>query len=366
MENYRISIFDSVNDPRVTGRCSHLLSDILFIATCTLICNGEDCQDMEEFGLSNKSWLMQYLSLPNGIPTHDTFNRVLQKIDPQELESILYNEGVDILRRITEKHIAIDGKKIRGASPKSKGNTGLYILNAWVSTYNLCIGQRRIENKKNEISAIPELLRSIDIENSVVSIDAIGCQKEIARQIKSQNGDYILSVKENQKNLFEEINEIFSYAKIEEKATEYEKDHGRIEARTCHLLAAQEHLSPNQKEKWSSIKKLVKITSMRIIDDAQTISDRYYITSSNTKSAKEINKLIRNHWSIENNLHWHLDVTFNEDDCRLRTGYAPENMNLLRKLALTKIRKQEDKKSLKKRRYKASMDKDYLLKLITN
>jgi len=366
MENYNISIFDTVNDPRVIGRCSHKLVDILFIATCTLICNGEDFIDMEEFGLANEDWLIHYIELPNGIPTHDTFNRVLQKLEPKQLEKVLYDQGVDLLKQITEKHIVIDGKKIKGASPKSRGNQGLYILNAWVSNYNICLGQKRIGNKKNEISAIPELLDAIDIQNSVVSIDAIGCQREIAKQIKGKSGNYVLSVKENQKDLYEEIQEIFEFAKIESDAIEYEKDHGRVESRQCEMLKATDHLSPVMIEKWPSVKSLVKIKSIRILDGKTTEASRYYISSLTAKQPKEMNSLIRNHWSIENNLHWHLDVTFSEDDCRIRTGYAPENMNLLRKLALTKIRNQKDKKSMKKRRYRAAMDKNYLFQLMAN
>lgn len=361
-----MTIFDSVKDPRVRGRCSHKLSDLLFITTCTLISNGEDCIDMEEFGIANEDWLREYLELPNGIPTHDTFNRVLQKISPDSLEQILNQKGADLIKQITEKHVCIDGKKLKGASPKSRGNSGIYILNAWLSNENICIGQRRIGDKTNEISEIPKLLEGIDIQSSIVSIDAIGCQKKIATQIKSQQGDYILSVKENQKDLHEEIQEIFRYSKTDNKAIEYEKDHGRVESRECYRLEAQEHLSPAMLQQWPSIKNLICVKAIRIKENIKTEALRYYITSIENKKAKELNKLIRSHWSVENQLHWHLDVTFSEDDCRLRTGHAPENMNLLRKLALSKIRGQNDKKSLKKRRYRASMDKNYLAQLLLN
>lgn len=366
MENYKITIFDSVDDPRVEGRCLHKLSDILFIACCTLISNGEDCIDMEEYGCANQEWLYNYLELPNGIPTHDTFNRVLQKLSPKSLEEVLYSQGIDLVRQIAEKHIIIDGKKIKGASPKSRGNKGLYILNAWVSGQNLCIGQKRIEDKTNEIKEIPNLLQKIDIQSSIVSIDAIGCQKKISEQIKGQGADYILSVKDNQKNLHEELQEIFKYAKIEEQAIEYEKDHGRVESRECLVMKAKNHLSPLLIQDWPTIEQIIHVKSVRIIKNVESKSSRYYISSAANKTAKEFNKLIRSHWSIENQLHWHLDVTFNEDDCRHRTGHAPENLNILRKLALAKIRTQSDKKSLKKRRYRASLDKNYLAQLLLN
>jgi len=225
MENYKITIFDSVADPRVEGRCTHKLSSILFIATCTLISNGEDCIDMEEYGKANLDWLTNYIDLSKGIPTHDTFNRVLQKLSPKELGDILTSNGEDLIKQIAEKHIAIDGKKIKGVSPKSRGNRGLYILNAWVSKWNICIGQKRIEDKKNEISEIPALLESIDIQSSIVSIDAIGCQKGICKQIINQGADYLLSVKGNQKSLHQEIKEIFKYSKIEQRSVEHQKDH---------------------------------------------------------------------------------------------------------------------------------------------
>ena len=366
MESHKITMFDSVKDPRIEGRCSHKLSSILFIATCTLISNGEDCIDMEEYGKANLAWLTNYIDLPNGIPTHDTFNRVLQKLSPKELGDILSNNGKDLIKQIAEKHIAIDGKRIKGVSPKSRGNRGLYILNAWISESNICIGQKRIEDKTNEISEIPVLLESLDIQSSIVSIDAIGCQKGICNQIITQGADYLLSVKGNQKSLHQEIQEIFKYSEVKQKDIEHQKDHGREESRECLVLDAASHLSPDMQKKWPTVNKIIQIKGVRILDNKKTESIRYYISSNTDKTAKQFNKLIRSHWSIENHLHWHLDVTFNEDDCRMRTGHAPENMNILRKLALTKIRNQQDKKSLKKRRYRASLDNNYLAQLLLN
>ncbi len=366
MENCISDIFDQVADPRVQGRCLHKLSDILFIAFCTFLSNGEDFMDMVEFGRQREDWLKDVLELPNGIPSHDTFNRIFQLIDPEQLKGSLSKDGAELLKEVKGQLINLDGKKLRGVSPKTKGTNGLFILNAWASESCLCLGQQKVDGKSNEITAIPKILDEINIEGQVISIDAMGCQTEVASRIVDDGGDYILAVKLNQGDLHEEVQETFAHIPLDQKAVEYEKDHGRIESRTCSIVSAQVSLSPNMLERWTNLNTIIKIEATRITGELSTTSIRYYISSLASKSAQYFNHAIRKHWSIENNLHWHLDVTFGEDHSRARTGKAAENLSILRKMALQKISQMTDKLSKKKRRFRASLNNLYLIDIILN
>ncbi len=364
MKTYQ-DLFCEVPDPRVQARCLHKLSDILFIALCTLLSNGEDFEDMVVFGNQRKEWLEEFLELPNGIPSHDTFNRCLQIVDPEALTEIMQEDGAILLESLKGKLINFDGKKIKGVFPKSKGNKGLYNLNAWVSENGVCIGQVMVDDKSNEITAIPKLLSQLEIEGSTVSIDAMGCQKEVADQILEKGADYLLAVKQNQGDLHEQVEESFTFMTVEEQDFQWEYDHGRYETRRCKLLSAKEALSPDLLEKWEGIQTLVKIESERSIADVTTSHSRYYISSHGDKTAMQINAMVRCHWSIENQLHWHLDITFKEDASRARTKNAPINLNILRKIALLRINRMDDGKiSLKKKRFRASLNNNYLIKAL--
>jgi predicted transposase YbfD/YdcC len=363
MQDTISNIFTAVPDPRIEGRCLHKLSDILFISFCTMLSNGEDFEDMVEFGKQRQDWLEEILELPNGIPSHDTFNRIFQMIDNQSLGEILAEDAQSLIDSLEGKLINFDGKKIRGESPRSRGNKGLYILSAWASENRLCLGQTKVNDKSNEITAIPELIKTIDLTGSVVSLDAIGCQIEIAKDLRNASAHYLLSVKANQKNLFKEVSDEFTWLGVVETSEDWEYDHGRYEKRICQTVLAKDVLSPDILKKWKDIKTVVRIKSTRRIKGITTTETRYYI-SSELKDAVYYNNRIRGHWSIENALHWHLDVTFNEDACRSRTGNAPLNLNIMRKMALHRISRQKDSLSLKKRRYKASMNTDYLEKLV--
>lgn len=356
-------IFSKVDDPRVTNRCLHLLKDVLFIAFCTLLSNGEDFEDMVEFGKQRYDWLKTVLDLPNGIPSHDTFNRVLQLIDPEQLQSCLADDGGRLLASVQGELISFDGKKIKGESPHSRGNNGLFILSAWVGSHRLCIGQKKVEDKSNEIKAIPDLLDSLDVAGSIISIDAIGCQSEIAEKIIDSEADYLLAVKKNQRSLYQAMNDdwIWQQAKSFDESWEY--DHGRYEKRRCEIISASLYLSPKLLEKWEGVKTLVRVISERTKNGTTSTETRYYI-SSESKDAAYYNAAVRGHWGIENQLHWHLDVTFKEDACRSRSGNAPQNLNILRKMALHRISRMKDKLSLKKRRFRASMNMDYLTKIV--
>jgi predicted transposase YbfD/YdcC len=319
---------------------------------------------MVTFGKERYDWLKTKLELPNGLPSHNTFNRAFQIIDPEELRVVLAKDGRALLQSVKDKLIVFDGKKLRGVSPKSRGNKGLFILNAWVSENRLCIGQSKVMDKSNEITAIPTLLNQLTLKDSTVSIDAIGCQKNIAEQIIEAEADYVLAVKGNQKELQEEVIESFNYAKPSSIAENWEYDHGRYETRKCSTLNAVKVLSPELLQKWKEIATLVKIESTRSIKNAKTTETRYYISSHDNKTAQEYNKIVRGHWGIENQLHWHLDVTFREDHNRARTGNAPENLSTVRKMALYRITQNKSKLSMKKRRFKAALNLEYLEDLL--
>lgn len=357
--------FSDIADPRQAKKCSHLLSDILLIGLCSYLSNGEDYEDMVLFGQTKAHLLPDFFSLPNGVPSHDTFNRVFQLIDPKVLGQSLQSYGKDIVSVLAEKQICIDGKKLKGVSPKSRGNKGFYLVNAWVSENRLCVGQAKVQDKHNEIMAIPQLLKEIDIQQAVVTIDAIGCQKEIATQIKEQQGHYLLAVKGNQRELLDEISCAFKSNPALSVHEDWEYAGGRFENRKCSILSACSSMDEQIVGKWEGLQTIVKLEAIRQVEDKTVKETRYYISDEIFNDAAYFNKLSRGHWGIENQFHWHLDVTFKEDSCRARTGNAPENLSTLRKLALQMINEMEDKLSLKKRRVKAAWDVEYLKKILS-
>jgi len=357
--------FAEVEDFRMENKCLHKLSDILFIGLLTSLSNGEDFEDMVLFAKAHISLLKEYIELRNGIPSHDTFRRVFMKLDPDVLRTCLTSFGKDIISTLSEKQICIDGKKLKGVSPASRGNSGLYILNAWVSENRICVGQQRVKDKSNEITAIPAVIKQLDITGAVVSIDAIGCQRNIAEQIVEQKGAYLLSVKSNQRELFDDIECGFKACAPESVSETREKDHGRYETRKCSIISSEKVLLPENQTGWSGLKTLVKVEAARIIKEKTSTETRYYISSESGFNANYYNELARGHWSIENQLHWHLDVTFREDASRARSDNAPENLSTMKKMGLQIISQYAgDKLSLKKRRMKAAYDQNYLKELI--
>jgi len=365
--NYLKSVLcylSDIEDFRMENKCLHKLSDILFIGLLTYLSSGEDYEDMVLFGKTHEDFLINYLSLPNGIPSHDTFRRVFSTLEPDVLRVCLNDFGKGVVDILREKQICLDGKKLRGVSPTSRGNKGLHILNAWVAENRICVGQRRVNDKSNEIAAIPELIKELDITDAVVSIDAIGCQHGIAEQIIEKGGDYLLSLKANQRDLYDDAVCGFKACVPESVSETWEYDHGRYETRKCSIVSSEKVLLPENQENWRGLKTLIKVEATRTVKDKTTTETRYYISSESGLSANYFNGLVRGHWGIENHLHWHLDVTFKEDDCRARKGNAPENLATLRKLALQIIAGQKDKLSIRKRRLKAAYDENYLQKLL--
>ncbi|WP_172916166.1 ISAs1 family transposase [Capnocytophaga canimorsus] len=361
-----VSYFSDIEDFRMVNKCNHLLSDILLIGLFTYLSNGEDYEDMVLFAENHPDFVREYCKLPNGVPSYDTFNRVFSSLDTSVLNKCLMDCGKAILDTLGEKQICIDGKKIKGVNPRGRGNTGLYIVNAWVSENELCIGQKKVADKSNEITAIPEIINSLDIENAVVSIDAMGCQKEIASLIMAKKGHYLLSLKSNQSELFEDVVCGFKARSSDCFSEEWEYSSSRFETRKCRILQAKDVLLDENLSVWAGLKTLIQIESERHLGADIQKETRYYISSEEGLSADYFNELVRGHWGIENKLHWHLDVTFREDSCRARAGFSAENLSALRKLALQMIKNQKDKLSLKKRRLKAAYNIDYLKDIIQN
>lgn len=357
-------IFMTVPDHRVTGRCTYALSDLLTIALLTYICGGEDYVDMSEFAYYRARDFGLLTDRPDRSPSPDTFERLMSAVDPDEIERCLVEYGRKFLDTLAEKQVVIDGKKLRGTSPKQCGTKGDYIMNAYVSENHIVVGQQHLKDKENEIVAIPQLLEKLDIEGAIISIDAIGTQINIAQNILDRKAHYFLAVKENQGALHEQLIDAFRYNRPLDSASQMDADHGRIEIRDCRILNADAIEDKEVSTRWPGLKTLVEITSTVDYGDHSATSVRRYISDEDFSKAAYFNMLARGHWSIENQLHWNLDVTFLGDACRARKGYAALNLSTIRKLAMQIIKGYVDKSSLKKRRFKASLSNDYLIDIL--
>ncbi len=365
--------FANFTDPRQEHKVKHLLVEILFISILATIAGAEDSVDISRYARSKKNWLSTFLTLQGGIPSHDTFNRVLCMIEPKEFENKFISWVSDYRGLLPVDNvkdvIPIDGKTIRNSKDRNTEKKAVHMVSAMSTKYGLILGQKKCAEKSNEITAIPELLDMIHIAGTIITIDAMGCQKKIAEKIISKEADYILALKGNQGNLHNEIVDFFEKTKqpefkhyIYQSDTQIEKDHGRIEMRKCCTITNLDWLlEPSQ---WSNMKSIVRIKATVIKDDKQTTEERFYITSLNG-NAILINQAIRKHWHIENKLHWILDVIFREDYCRLRDGNGAENMNIIRKIALNKMKSDtSDKDSIKGKRKRCAWDDNYAAKIL--
>jgi predicted transposase YbfD/YdcC len=363
--------FRWIPDPRVGNNKRHKLLDVIILSVIAVICGADSWYDIEEFGHSKKGFLEQLLSLENGIPSHDTFNRVFMVINHKLFERAFRAWSAELSSRIKEgmpqplarEHIGIDGKCLRGSADSYHELGALYLVSAWSERNKLVLGQQKVSEKSNEITAIPELLSLLDIKSAVVTIDAMGTQTKIAEQIIEKEADYILSLKENHPTLYEQTESLFNTYKEDSYDQDIDKGHGRIEIRTCKVINQLQWL--DEKENWKELKSIIKIESVRNINGKSSQQNRYYI-SSLTADAAFFNESIRKHWGIENNLHWQLDVSFGEDYNRTRSGEAAENLALVRKMALNILKAEKSsKRSIKGKRLKAAWDNDYLVKLLT-
>ena len=353
-----------VADFRQPGKCLYPLSDLLLLGLCTYLCNGQDYEDMALFAQTRSAELADLLVLPRQAPSHDTFRRVFQRLDPQVLRACLEAHGRGLLDLLAEKQICLDGKKLRGVAPRSKGTSGCWVVNAWVSENRLCVGQAKVDDKSNEVEAVPRLLAQLDLTDAVVTLDALGCQRAVAAQIRDKQGHYLLALKQNQKALFEEVVDAFRFNPVRTGQHEPVEMRGRVEERTVSCLAANVGVSAAQCAAWRGLTTRVRVVSRRTEGGVSVEQTRYYLSSECVDNPLYYGHLARGHWHIENHLHWHLDVTFREDACRVRTGFGPENLSTLRKLALQLLPQQADKLSLQKRRVKASYQTKYLRQLL--
>jgi len=351
--------FDNLADPRIKRNKKHLFTDIIILTILGVICGAESWDSIELFGKTKEDFFKPFLKLPNGIPSHDTINRVFSMLNPRKFEQLFIQWTNTIKDKdIKAEVIAIDGKTVRGSKDTFHDRQPIHLVSAWASQNQMVLGQFKTDVKSNEITAIPKLLELLDIEGSIITIDAMGTQVAIADNIVENKADYILALKGNQKELREEVESVFSVQKPESIFEETEKGHGRIETRKCEVIYDLNFL--HGKERWRKLTSIIKVSSERILNNKTTNETRYYIGSL-ASDAKTFNSHIRMHWGVENCLHWTLDMTFREDEQRKRDGKAAQNFALIQKIALNILKKDTCKGSLKSKRLKAGWDNKFLL-----
>ena len=364
--NNLVSIFGNVEDPRSHINQLHNLVDLLLIGIISVICGAETWKQMIEFANSKEEFLRKFLKLENGIPSEDTINRVFSSIDSEQFETC-FIEWVNSISEISKGQvIAIDGKTLRGAKSKGK-KSPVHMVSAWASENNLVLGQVRVNEKSNEITAIPELLDKLMISGNIITIDAMGTQTDIAEKIIENGADYILAVKENQKQLLEEVIDEFKFSKSIEVDTHIDSGHGRIETRKCSVISEFSFIE-NRNDKWRNLKQVIKIESIREFKNSDKPTEnatRYYISSLKENASKH-QKNIRFHWGVENKLHWTLDVAFSEDASRKRNKNAAQNYSILLKIALNLLKNEKtEKQGIAGKRLKAAWNLKYLLKVLS-
>ena len=369
-----VTHFQTLEDPRIARTKKHLLLDILVIAVCTLLTGGEGFQDMELFGLSKRVWLQTFLALPHGIPSHDTFGRVFARLNPQRFQECFVSWTQAVAQLTQGTLISLDGKTVKASFDRATASSPLHMLSAWCSENGgLVIGQTKTDSKSNEITAIPELLRLLAIKGCIVTIDAMGCQTAIARQIRVQGGDYLLALKSNHKKAYTAIKQYFHHHIEHQLAWRtagnffdaFDNTHGRRVRRRVWTMTDVESLPAL--EKWPGLQAVIAVETIRMAhQDAPVTSDYRFYISSLGRSADAFVTMIRQHWDIENKLHWSLDVTFNEDRCRIRKDYAPENVAAVRHIALNLLRQEHTHHiSLRQKRLLCGLDEHYLLTVLS-
>ena len=365
--------FETLTDPRIERSKEHLLIDIVAIAILAVISGADGWGAIELYGKTKYEWLKGFLELPNGIPSHDTFSRVFARIEPKQFQECFLSWVNSITQKLELEVIAIDGKTMKQSYDRNQSQKPLHIVSAWSASHQLVLGQKKVNKKSNEVTAIPALLELLEIEKSIITIDAMGCQKEIAALIIKKKGDYLLALKGNQKLLHKDVKDWFELARKEEFAgrehsyyQQIEGGHHRVEKRQIWTVAVSELPSLHNQSLWTGLKTVVMIVSERRLWNKTTTEVRFYL-SSLASNAEKISQAIRSHWGIENSLHWTLDVTFCEDKSRIRKDNSPENFALLRRLAINLLKQEKGfKGSLKMKRYLAGMDNNYLVQILNS
>ena len=343
--------FIALEDPRVDNHNRrHEMIDIIVITILANICGADNWYEICEFAEAKYKFLKKFLKLPSGIPSHDTFARVFSLIDPKGFEKCFLSWIKSMQLDINKEIIAIDGKTLRGSRNNNSGLKPIHLVSAWASKAGVMLAQVKTKEKSNEIEAIPRLLDLIDVENSIVTIDAMGCQKKIAEKITDKNADYVLSLKDNQKTLHDDVSSIFTLAEATQfkamlncRKLEKVRDHGRIETRRYSLISAKDPLPFELR--WPGLKSIGMLEVRRTVNHVVTTSKRFFLTSLPYNNIDDFMTAARKHWNIEINLHWSLDVSFREDMSRVRKGYAAENLAYIRRIALMLVKKQRTKKS---------------------
>jgi predicted transposase YbfD/YdcC len=363
------SHFRSLQDPRRRHRQRHRLLDIIVIALCAVIADADTWQEVEAFGRERRDWLAGFLDLPNGTPSHDTFERLFDRLDPVALQTCLLGWIESTAGGLKVDHIAIDGKTLRHSGSPARGLGALHLVSAWATEHGLSLGQVAVDGKSNEIAAIPPLLGLLELKGALVTIDAMGCQKEIAKKIIERGGDYVLTVKGNQEHLRDDIEA--AVLKAINDGTEgkdyltYETEgdgHGRHEKRHYTVLPNPEGI--RNAEAWEGLK-VAGVCYRERTEKGKTSEETVYLIGSRVMSAERYGKVLRDHWQIENGLHWHLDITFGEDDSRVQQRTEAANFSLLRKMALSMLKRNPKKQSIAVKRYMAALDPEFLAEILT-
>ena len=364
--------FAALTDPRSPHAPNqrHELIDILVIAVCAVICGAEGWEDIEEYGKAQAEWFAQVLELPHGIPGHDTFRRVLSRLDPEELTRCFISWSGALSDLSGGDLVSIDGKTLRHSFDRATSQAAIHLVSAWANANRLVLGQVKVEDKSNDITAIPKLIKLLDLAGATVTIDAMGCQKAIAQDITDQGADYVLALKENHPTLYDDVTVFFDeaqtteFAEIEHAYQEtVDGDHGRIETRRYWITSDIEWLGA--KGSWANLQSLGMVESHRDLGDKVETETRYFLTSLPCDGVRFAHA-VRQHWGIENSLHWVLDVSFDEDACRIRKDQGAQTFSVLRHIALNLLRRESHhKRGIKARRKRAGWDRGYLLQVLT-
>jgi predicted transposase YbfD/YdcC len=370
MNNELLNHFSTLPDPRIERTKRYPLNEIILLVISATISGFEGWKQIKDFGEIKLAWLRKFLPYENGIPVDDTIARVMRKLDTKAFQSCFVSWMQSVVSATEGDVVAIDGKTLRRSHDNASGKSAIHMVSAWSSANGLVLGQEKTAEKSNEITAIPELLNVLELKGCIVSIDAMGCQTAIAEQIVKHKADYVLALKGNQGQLHDEVKEFFTIAKVEnfknvavQYHDEHDKGHGRIEHRQCWVLDANSMHFPSA-AKWKNLKQVVMIKSQRKLGNKKTEDTRYYITSLNAGPEKLLHA-VRQHWQVENALHWTLDVTFREDESRIRKEAAPENYAVFRHIALNLLKADTSRKaSIKRKRLMASIDDDFRENLI--